>query len=70
MTSAGAHRVVPTYGAVSAAKAALESHVRQLAMELGGRRITVNAVRAGITDTPALRKIPGHEDLIAGCDGQ
>ena len=66
LTSAGSHRVVPTYGAVSAAKAALESHVRQLAMELGGRGITVNAVRAGITDTPALRKIPGHEDLIAG----
>ena len=66
LTSAGSHRVVPTYGAVSAAKAALESHVRQLAMELGGRGITVNAVRAGITDTPALRKIPGHEELIAG----
>ncbi len=66
LTSAGSHRVVPTYGAVSAAKAALESHVRQLAMELGGRGITVNAIRAGITDTPALRKIPGHEDLIAG----
>ena len=66
LTSAGSHRVVPTYGAVSAAKAALESHVRQLAMELGGRGITVNAIRAGITDTPALRKIPGHEELIAG----
>ena len=65
LTSAGSHRVVPTYGAVSAAKAALESHVRQLAMELGGRGITVNAIRAGITDTPALRKIPGHEELIA-----
>ena len=35
MTSAGSTRVVPTYGAVSAAKAALESHIRQLAMELG-----------------------------------
>jgi enoyl-[acyl-carrier protein] reductase III len=34
MTSEGAQKVVPTYGPVSAAKAALESHVRQLAMEL------------------------------------
>ena len=65
MTSAGATRVLPNYGAVSAAKAALESHVRQLAMELAPRGITVNAIRAGVTDTPALRKIPGH-DVIAG----
>ena len=64
MTSAGSQRVVPNYGAVSAAKAALESHIRQLAMELAPKGITVNAVRAGITDTPALRKIPGHEGLI------
>jgi enoyl-[acyl-carrier protein] reductase III len=61
MTSAGGSRVLPNYGAVSAAKAALESHVRQLTMELAPRGITVNAIRAGVTDTPALRKIPGHE---------
>ncbi len=64
MTSAGGTRVLPNYGAVSAAKAALESHIRQLAMELAPRGIAVNAIRAGVTDTPALRKIPGHE-LIA-----
>ncbi|HEX9246678.1 MAG TPA: SDR family oxidoreductase, partial [bacterium] len=34
---------------------------RQLAMELAPRGIAVNAIRAGVTDTPALRKIPGHE---------
>jgi enoyl-[acyl-carrier-protein] reductase (NADH) len=61
MTSAGASRVWPGYGAVSAAKAALEAHVRQLAFELGPAGVTVNAVRAGVTDTPALRKIPGSE---------
>jgi enoyl-[acyl-carrier protein] reductase III len=65
MTSEGATRAVPTYGAVSAAKAALEAHVRQLALELMTSGITVNAIRAGVTDTPALRRIPGHEDLIA-----
>jgi len=63
MTSAGGTRVLPNYGAVSAAKAALESHVRQLAMELAPRGIAVNAIRAGVTDTPALRKIPGHEAI-------
>lgn len=65
MTSSGGHRVFPTYGAVSAAKAALESHIRQLALELGKFGITANAIRAGVTDTPALRKIPGHERMLS-----
>jgi enoyl-[acyl-carrier protein] reductase III len=64
MTSAGDHIVWPAYGAVSAAKATLESHVRQLAVELAPHRISVNALRAGVTDTPALRKIPGNEQMI------
>lgn len=63
MTSAGSTRIFPTYGAVSAAKAALESHIRQLAFELAPLGITINAIRAGVTDTPALRKIPGHEHM-------
>lgn len=65
MTSAGGSRAIPRYGAVSAAKAALESHVRQLALELGSAGITVNCIRAGVADTPALRKIPGHESIAA-----
>ena len=64
MTSSGSVRVTPYYGAVSAAKAALESHVRQLALELASYGITVNAIRAGVSFTPALRKIPGHETMI------
>lgn len=66
MTSEGSSRVIPTYGAVSAAKAALESHCRQLAAELArkGSGITVNAIRAGVTITPALMKIPEHELII------
>jgi NAD(P)-dependent dehydrogenase (short-subunit alcohol dehydrogenase family) len=66
MTSGGGTRVLPSYGPVSGAKAALESHCRQLAMELAPRQITVNAVRAGVTDTPALQKIPGVERLKSG----
>jgi len=64
MTSAGGHRVWPTYGAVSASKAALESHIRQLAYELSPRGITANAIQAGVTLTPALEKIPGNEEII------
>ncbi len=64
MTSSGGHSALPNYGAVSAAKSALESHVRQLAMELGPLGITANALLAGVTDTPALRKIPGSVKMI------
>ncbi len=65
LSSAGSIRVAPMYGAVSAAKAALESHTRQLALELGSRGIAVNCLRPGVTDTPALRVIPGHKTYIA-----
>lgn len=64
LTSAGSQTVIPNYGAVSAAKAALEAHLRQLAVELGGMGITANAIMAGVTDTPALRKIPGNDKML------
>jgi enoyl-[acyl-carrier protein] reductase III len=66
MTSEGSSRVVGSYGAVSAAKAALESHCRQLAMEFArqGSGVTVNALRAGVTRTPALMQIPEAQQLI------
>lgn len=64
MTSAGSSRVWNTYGAVSAAKSALESHIRQLSLELAPHKIAANAICAGVTDTPALRKIPGNENMI------
>jgi enoyl-[acyl-carrier protein] reductase III len=44
---------------VSAPKATLESHIRQLAVELAPAGITANAILAGVIDTNALRQIPG-----------
>ena len=66
MTSEGSSRVIGSYGAVSAAKSALESHCRQLAMEFAKLRagVTVNAIRAGVTMTPALMQIPEAQELI------
>jgi NAD(P)-dependent dehydrogenase (short-subunit alcohol dehydrogenase family) len=64
MTSHGADKAVSTYGAVSAAKASLEAYCRQLALELGKVGTTINAIRAGVTVTPALEKIPGSEYMI------
>src|SRR5947209_9629821 len=63
MTSAGGARVLPYYGPVSAAKAALESNIRQLAAELAGHGVTANSIRAGVTATPAARAIPNYEEF-------
>jgi len=63
MTSAGGHSVIPNYGAVSAAKAVLESHIRQLAFELMPHGVTANAIQAGVTLTPGSSKIPGIDKL-------
>jgi enoyl-[acyl-carrier protein] reductase III len=63
LTSAGGHSVIPNYGAVSAAKAVLESHIRQLAYELMPHGITANSIQAGVTITPGLAAIPGSEKL-------
>ena len=64
MTSSGSTRVIPSYGAVSAAKCALESHTRQLALELAPLGVTVNAIRGGVTRTPASERIPGSDLLF------
>ena len=66
MTSEGSSRVIASYGAVSAAKSALESNCRQLAMEFAklNSGVTVNAIRAGVTKTPALMQLPEAQDLI------
>jgi enoyl-[acyl-carrier protein] reductase III len=64
MSSMGSQRATASYGAVSAAKAALEAHTRQLALELAPYGITANCLMPGVTDTPALRIIPGYKKII------
>jgi len=64
MTSAGGRKNWDSYGAVSLAKAGIESACRQLSIELAPYQIAVNAIQAGVTDTAALRKIPGSEKMI------
>ena len=54
ITSPGAVRVLPDYVSVGASKAALNSLVRYLAVELAPKNISVNAVSPGIVETDAL----------------
>jgi enoyl-[acyl-carrier protein] reductase III len=65
LSSLGAERALPAYGAVGASKAALESLVRTLAVEWALDDIRVNAVSAGVVDTDALRHFPNREDLLS-----
>ncbi len=65
MTSAGTSRVWTGYGAVSAAKCLLESHIRNIAVELAPFGLTANAIEAGVTDTPALHHVPGYEAMLS-----
>ena len=64
MTSAGGRKNWQNYGAVSMAKAGIESATRQLSIELAEHGVAVNAIQAGVTDTEALRKIPGSDKMI------
>ncbi len=64
MTSMGSTRAVATYGGVAAAKSTLENYIRQIALELAPHGIRANAIRAGVTITPALEKIPVVEYLV------
>lgn len=63
-SSIGATRQMHKYGAVSAAKAALESYLRQLAIELAPYGTTANAIFAGLTETAAASKIPGYDKMV------
>lgn len=64
MTSIGSTRAMQNYGAISAAKAALEAYIRQIAVELAPYKITANSIHAGLTDTPAAQKIPGFKGML------
>ncbi len=66
LTSEGNATAWRGYAAVAAAKSALESLSRAIAVEFGPHGIRSNIIQAGITDTPALRMVPGSARMKAG----
>ena len=64
ISSLGAGHALPYYTAVGASKAAIESLVRHLAVELAPRDIRVNAVSAATIETDALKHFPNAEEMI------
>jgi NAD(P)-dependent dehydrogenase (short-subunit alcohol dehydrogenase family) len=65
LTSEGNSVAWKGYAAVAAAKVALESVSRSIAVEMAHLGIRSNVIQAGVTDTPALRLIPGSSHLKA-----
>ncbi|MBS1745396.1 MAG: SDR family oxidoreductase [Bacteroidetes bacterium] len=64
LTSAGADKYWSGYAAVSIAKASLKSLATYMAVEFAKYNIKTNLIQAGITETPALKMIPGNSSLI------
>jgi enoyl-[acyl-carrier protein] reductase III len=64
VSSLGSVRAVKNYTTVGASKAALESLVRHLAVELGKEGINVNTISAGAVDTDALKHFPNREEIL------
>lgn len=64
MTYYGAQKVVPRYNVMGVAKAALEATVRYLAVDLGAKKIRVNAISAGPIKTLAARGIGGLGEML------
>lgn len=63
ITSEGNEIAWRGYAAVSAAKAALEAVIRSIAVEFAPYGVRANTIQAGVTDTPALRAIPGSQKM-------
>jgi NAD(P)-dependent dehydrogenase (short-subunit alcohol dehydrogenase family) len=63
LTSEGNEVAMKGYAAVSAAKVSLEALSRSIALEFGPYGIRCNVIQAGLTNTPALRAIPGSDQL-------
>ena len=64
MTYLGANRITPNYNVMGVAKAALESSIRYLAVDLGADNIRVNGLSAGPVKTLAGAAIGGARHVF------
>jgi enoyl-[acyl-carrier protein] reductase III len=64
VSSLGAQRVLDNYILVGTSKAALESVIRYLGVELAPRGIRVNGVSGGVVETAALEHFPNREEML------
>ncbi len=66
LSSLGSIRYIPGYASIGVSKAAIENIVKYAAIELAGKKITVNCVSGGFVDTNALKVFPNYEEMLDG----
>lgn len=66
LSSHGSGIALPFYGLIGSSKAALESLVRHLTLEIGDRGVNINVIKAGLVETDSTRKLPNAEAIFEG----
>ena len=66
ISSHGSDHALPNYGLIGASKAALESLVRHLTLEVGDRNVNINVVKAGLVQTDSTKRLPGSDAMFRG----
>ena len=64
----GAEKVIPNYNVMGVAKAALETSVKYLALDLGVNNIRVNAISAGPVRTLVASGISDFRNMLKWCE--
>ncbi len=64
LSSHGSDMALPWYGLIGSSKAALESMVRHLTLEIGDRGVNINVVKAGLVETDSTRRIPNSDEMF------
>ena len=65
ISSLGSRKFIPNYGSLSETKSALETLVRDLAVELAPSGIRVNGITAGLVETESLSKFPDSGKMFS-----
>lgn len=66
LSSHGSDMALPWYGMIGSSKAALESMVRHLTLEVGHRGVNVNVVKSGLVETDSTKRIPDADQMFDG----
>ncbi|MDH4468730.1 MAG: enoyl-ACP reductase [Bacteriovoracaceae bacterium] len=65
MTYYGSQKVIPNYNVMGVAKAALEAAVRYLSVDLGKKKVKINAISAGPIKTLAASAVSGLKEKLS-----
>lgn len=64
LSSHGSDMALPAYGMIGSSKAALESMIRHLTLEIGDRGVNLNVVKSGLVATDSTKRIPNAAEMF------